>query len=67
MNIEEALQKAEGWLEIEGVEGIAHGKVGEDDCITVFLSTSEPAEKIPKTFHGYQVCIEFTGTFHAQF
>lgn len=67
MVIEEALQKAESWLdETEGVVGVAQGKVGEDDCITVFLSIPEAAEKIPKSFHGYQVCIEFTDSFHAQ-
>lgn len=67
MNIETALKKAETWLdEIEGVEGIAQGKMDEEDCITVFVTIAEAAEKIPKQFHGFPVCIEITDPFHAQ-
>jgi hypothetical protein len=67
MDIEAALQKAEAWLdEIEGVEGVAQGKMDEKDCITVFVTIPEAAEKIPKEFHGYPVCVEFTDPFHAQ-
>jgi len=67
MDFAEALRKAEGWLdEIEGVEGVAQGKAGEDDCITVFVSREEAAQKIPSTFHGFQVVVEQTGSFHAE-
>ena len=63
----EALRKAEAWIdEIEGVEGVAQGRTGEDDCITVFVSMAEAAEKIPSSFHGYKVAIEYSGDFHAQ-
>jgi hypothetical protein len=66
MRIEEALKQAETWLdEIEGVEGVARGKTGDEDCITVFISLPEAAEKIPEQFHGFPVCTEFTGSFHA--
>ena len=44
MDFQEALRKAETWLdEIEGVEGIAQGKIGEKDCITVFVTLKETA------------------------
>ncbi len=67
MDFATALQKAEGWLdEIEGVEGVAQGKVGECHCITVFVSQEEAAEKLPSTFHGFKVVVEHTGSFHAE-
>ena len=67
MDIAEALRKADSWLdEIEGVEGVAQGKVGKDDCITVFVSQEEAAEKLPSTFHGFKVVVEHTGAFHAE-
>jgi hypothetical protein len=67
MNINNALHKAESWLdEIEGVEGVAQGKIGDEDCITVFVSSKEAAGKIPSTFHGFKVVIENSGTFHAR-
>ena len=66
MDFAEALKKAESWLdEIEGVEGIAQGLSEGADCITVFVSLPEAAEKIPSSFHGHPVIIEHTGTFHA--
>jgi hypothetical protein len=66
MKIEEALKEAETWLdEIEGVQGVARGRAGEEDCITVFISLPEAAGKIPKQFHGFPVCTELTGPFHA--
>ena len=67
MDIAEALRKAEAWLdEIEGVEGVAQGKTGENDCITVLVSLTEAAKKIPSNFHGYKVVIDNTDSFHAQ-
>ena len=67
MNFAEALRKAEAWLdEIDGVEGVAQGKVGEEDCITVFVSRAEAAQKIPRDFHGCKVVVEHTDSFHAQ-
>lgn len=67
MDFSEALQKAEAWLdEIEGVEGIAQGEMGGKDCITVFISLNEAAEKIPNTFHGHMVVIEYSDNFHVQ-
>ena len=67
MEFADALRKAEAWLdEIEGVEGVAQGKSGDGDCITVFVSLTEAAKKIPNNFHGYRVVIEHSGSFHAQ-
>jgi hypothetical protein len=63
----EALRKAEVWMDqIPGVQGVAQGMVGEQDCITVFVSTEEAAEKIPQEFHGFRVSVESTGEFNAQ-
>lgn len=67
MDFQEALRKAETWLdEIEGVEGIAQGKIGEKDCITVFVTLEETAAKIPSSLDGHPVIIEFTDEFVAQ-
>ena len=67
MDVAKALRKAEAWLdEIEGVEGVAQGKVGEEDCITVFVNLREAAKKIPGNLHGYKVVIEYTNGFDAQ-
>lgn len=66
MEIEAALKKAEAWMDdIDGVVGIAQGKTGETDCITVFLSLPEMEAKIPKTFHGHPVVVEFSGPLQA--
>lgn len=65
--IAEALRQAEAWLdELEGVEGVALGKAGTEDCITVFASSEEAAAKIPARLLGFRVVVEHTGSFHAQ-
>ena len=67
MDITDVLRKAENWLvEVKGVEGVAQGKFGDEDCITVFLSAKEATNEIPRNFHGYKVCVEYTGDFHIQ-
>ena len=67
MDLAEALSAAEAWMnEIEGVEGVAQGKVGGRDCITVFVRLEEAAEKIPRKFQGYDVVVEYTDDFHVQ-
>ncbi len=63
----ETLRKAEAWLdEIEGVGGVAQGKKGEADCITVFVTLKEAAEKIPNDLDGHPVVVEFTDEFAAR-
>ncbi|MBV1931198.1 MAG: hypothetical protein KUG71_05725 [Porticoccaceae bacterium] len=65
-SVTEVLQLAEAWLdEIDGVEGVAQGKVDNEDCITVFISSPAAAENIPEIFHGVKVVIEGGGTFQA--
>lgn len=66
MDVDTALRKAERWLdEIEGVEGVARGKLDGDDCITVFVTSRATVGEIPDTLHGYPVVVEETGSFHA--
>ena len=63
----ETLRKAEAWLdEIEGVEGVAQGRKDAADCITVFVSLKEAAEKIPSALDGHPVVIEFSDKFVAR-
>ena len=66
--INEAIDQAGQWLEIEGVEGVAEGELNGEPCITVLVSVS-PAEltaKIPSTFLGYPVVFEESGIISAQ-
>lgn len=66
MTIVEALRLAEAWMdEIDGVGGVAQGKKGGEDCITVFVSMKEAADKLPTKFHGFRVVVEETGNFDA--
>lgn len=66
MTIEEALEEAEKWMfELQGVEGVAQGKLNDEDCITVFLSEPESEKRLPKELHGYRVSIEYSGEFTA--
>lgn len=66
MTIEEALRLAEAWMdEIDGVKGVAQGKKGGEDCISVFVSMKESKGKIPAEFHGFKVDVQESGDFDA--
>lgn len=66
MTIEEALKEAENWMfELQGVEGVAQGRLNDKDCITVFLSERETEPQLPKELHGYPISIEYSGKFTA--
>ena len=66
MKIAEALQMAENWLDIDGIEGVAQGRINDEDCIAVFVSNPKASEKVPSEFQGYRVVVEETGPFNAQ-
>ena len=67
--IEKVLQEiSESWLNIQGVNGIAQGKIGEEDCIiaTVDAKTPEIEQKIPKKYKGFLVQLLETGPIFAE-
>jgi hypothetical protein len=66
LSIEEAVRLASAWADIDGVEVVAQGKSGGQDCILVGVSRSEVASGIPQKFEGYNVVIEHTPKIAAQ-
>ena len=63
-----AVDKATGWMQYDGVEGVAQGKKDDKACITVLVSRppTELAAKIPATFEGFPVVFEEVGLLSAQ-
>jgi hypothetical protein len=66
VNIEEAIRMAGAWLNIEGVEIVAHGERDGKDCIQVYVSRQEAARDLPETYVGYPVVVQFTDKILAQ-
>ena len=66
--IQEAVDEASGWLELDGVEGVAQGEKDGKECVIVLASrpASELSAVIPKTFKGFPVIIEESGIITAQ-
>jgi hypothetical protein len=56
------------WMQLEGVEGVAQGKVGHRDAVMVFVRkyTADLERIIPATFRGYPVQVQETGPIQAQ-
>lgn len=46
-----------------GVSGTAIGMSGGKACITVYLTEKEAGKAIPRTFQGFDVVTEVTGSF----
>jgi hypothetical protein len=67
-NISTALTEVQSWIDIPGVEGIGQGVLNNKACIIVFSSVdpSELKGKIPLTYAGYPVKIEFSGHLEIQ-
>ena len=61
--LQQALKKAQSWMDIEGVEAVGQGKIKDQDCIVVFVSlkTPEIEEKIPSKCNGISVNIQESG------
>lgn len=64
--IGEVVEEASGWASIDGVEIVAQGEKDGQDCILVKVSRPEVAGKIPSTFKGYPVVVEYTDKIMAQ-
>jgi len=62
--LQQALKKAQPWMDIEGVESVGQGKIKEQDCIVVFvyLKTPEIEKKISSECSGVPVDIRESGT-----
>jgi hypothetical protein len=65
--LQQALEKAQSWMDIEGVEGVGQGKIKDQDCIIVFVSlrTPEIEAKIPSKCNGIPVDIQESGVIDA--
>ena len=66
-DIDVAVEEAGKWVDMEGVILVGQGKKGDEDCILVLTSVDpeEMSDKIPATFRGYQVVIEFSDEVRA--
>ncbi len=67
-SIESAIEEASAWLDLDGVEFVGQGVHDGDDCIVVGTSLPVEAmrEKLPRSFHGFAVTIQKSGTIHAE-
>lgn len=65
--LQQALKKAQSWMDIEGVEAVGQGKIKDQDCIVVFVSlkTPEIKQKIPSELNGVPVDIQESGVINA--
>jgi hypothetical protein len=68
MKLETAIQKAEKWMNIKGVEAISDGEYQQQPCIQVLVSVDPDSirEKIPEKYYGYPVIIKYVGQIDAQ-
>jgi hypothetical protein len=59
ITIEEAMELASEWAEVEGVIMVGQGRLGDRDCIEVMatVSAEELEGKIPSEFHGFPVVL----------
>lgn len=66
--IQEAIDEASGWMELDGVEGVAQGEKDGKECVMVLVSCppSELSALIPKNFKGFPVIIEESGIITAE-
>ena len=67
--IEEAISEiTDHWIAIDGVNGIGQGKIGDNDCIEVLVSTKtrEIEETIPSEFKGFPVRLREVGHISIQ-
>ncbi len=59
-SIQEVIDEASQWLDIEGVEGVAQGQKDGLDCIQVLVScrVEDLKQCIPTEFQGYPVVVQ---------
>lgn len=68
-SIQDAIDEADRWMEINGIESVAEGKKDGKECVLVYssLSPSELFAKIPRNLRGFPVVFEDSGgEFFAQ-
>lgn len=58
--IEDALRAASKWADIPGVQSVGQGEDKGKPVIRVLVSTEDARRKIPTTFEGYKVLVEFS-------
>jgi hypothetical protein len=63
IKIENAVKKAEKWMEIPGVTGVKQVMQDARPCIKVLVSVIPDSvrTKIPETYFGYPVLIQYVG------
>ncbi len=66
--LQEAVEAAQALLEIEGVVGVGEGRMGDQECVVVFVEgrTPEIEERLPREIKGVPVDIRESGTISAQ-
>ncbi len=68
-NIEEVISDiTDLWMALDGVTGVAQGKINDKDCIEVFVSvkTRDIEETVPSEFKGFPVRIREVGDISIQ-
>lgn len=65
-SLEEAIEKASAWLDIEGVESVSESEREGKPVVLVHLSRPEAARHIPSTWMGFAVVTQLTEPFQAQ-
>jgi hypothetical protein len=62
------LEVTDRWLALDGVNGVAQGKIGDKDCIEVLVSAKTPEieQVIPGEFRGFPVRVREIGDITAQ-
>lgn len=64
--IEQAIDKAGDWLDIEGVEAVSQGEQDGAPVLLVHLSLPQAARSIPSKWMGFPVVTQMTEPFQAQ-
>jgi hypothetical protein len=67
-SIEKAIQEVtDSWMNLNGVNGVAQGRMDEKDYIlvTVDMKTPEIEKSIPKEYKGFAVKLLVTGPIFA--
>ena len=62
--IEEVVSEiSDQWMAIDGVSGVGQGKIGDKDCVEVFVTTKtrKIENAIPSEFKGFPVILREVG------
>lgn len=66
--IEQAVEQASGWLDLEGVEFVGQGEHEGAACVLVGVShpVEEMRGRLPRSLHGYPVVVQASGRVQAR-